>query len=294
VQFYLIYIKLMQICWMAVVKYYNLNGKILNEFENHLSINNRSFRYGDGFFETMKLVDGQIQLKELHFNRIMYSLEVLGFKVSKHFSFDVFEQQIVELATKNAHRKLSRIRVNFFRQDAELFSIDYKEPHILIQSFQLNTTVKQLNENGLVVGLYSTAKKSCDIFSNIKSNNYLHYIMAAMWAKENKFNDALLLNSNNNIADSCIANIFIIKNSIVKTPALTEACIAGVMRQHIISKLKQNDIEVVETALNSDDVINADEVFLTNVIKGIMWVKQFNDSSYDNIITHKIYNTIFN
>ena len=119
------------------------------------------------------------------------------------------------------------------------------------------------------------------------------YIMAAMWAKENKLNDALLLNYNNNITDSCIANVFIVKNKTIITPALTEGCVAGVMRKHIIATLKQHGIEVAETALNIDDIANADEVFLTNAIKGMMWVKQFADTTYSNIETQKIYKTIF-
>jgi branched-chain amino acid aminotransferase len=278
---------------LQLERLYNLDGKLFPENEHNISINNRSFRFGDGFFETMKLIDGCIHLKELHFERIVYSLETLGFTLSKHFSYDCLAQQISEVAHKNVHSKLARIRVNFFRRDGELFTVDNNVPHILIQSFQLNLSVNELNENGLVIGLYKIAKKSCDVFSNIKSNNYLPYIMAAMWAKENKLNDALLLNYNNNITDSCIANVFIVKNKTIITPALTEGCVAGVMRKHIIATLKQHGIEVAETALNIDDIANADEVFLTNAIKGMMWVKQFADTTYSNIETQKIYKTIF-
>ena len=277
---------------MPNLSYYNLDGKIFLESENNISVNNRSFRYGDGFFETMKLVDGKIQLKELHFERILYSLKTLGFITAKHFSFEGLEKQILELATKNNHQDLGRIRITFFREDAGLFEVTNFHPHILIQSFELNESVNELNQNGLVIGLYLNAKKSCDVFSNIKSNNYLQYAMAALWAKENKLNDALLLNSNNNIADSCIANVFIVKNGAIKTPALTEGCVAGVMRKHIIEILKQNNIKVVETSINTDDIANADEVFLTNAIKGIIWVRQFGDSNYANFETRKIYNLI--
>lgn len=274
---------------MPNLNYYHLDGKIFLESENNISVNNRSFRYGDGFFETMKLIDGKIQLKELHFERILYSLKTLGFITAKHFSFEGLEKQIVELATKNNHQHLGRIRITFFREDAGLFEVTNFHPHILIQSFELNESVNEFNQNGLVIGLYPTAKKSCDIFSNIKSNNYLQYSMAALWAKENKLNDALLLNSNNNVADSCIANVFIIKNGVTKTPALTEGCVAGVMRKHLIETLNQNNIEVVETTINIEDITNADEVFLTNAIKGIIWVRQFGDSNYANFETRKIY-----
>jgi branched-chain amino acid aminotransferase len=277
---------------MPHLNYYNLDGKIFLEGENNISVNNRSFRYGDGFFETIKLMNGCIQLRELHFSRISNSLKTLGFVATKHFSFENLEKKVLELAIKNNHQHLGRIRITFFREDAGLFEVTNFHPHILIQSFQLSDTVNELNENGLVIDVYPLAKKSCDIFSNIKSNNYLQYAMAALWAKENKLNDALLLNTNNKIADSTIANVFIIINNEIKTPALTEGCVNGVMRKHIIETLKHNSIRVVETIVNIEDIASADEIFLTNAIKGIMWVRQFGNNHYANFETRKIYNLL--
>lgn len=278
---------------MSHLNYYNLDGKIFIESENNISVNNRSFRYGDGFFETIKLVDGKIQLKDLHFERIHNSLKTLGFVAAKHFSYEKLEKQVIELAAKNNHHHLGRMRIAFFRADAGLYEVTNFCPHILIQSFNLNETVNKLNENGLIIDVYPLAKKSCDVFSNIKSNNYLQYAMAALWAKENKLNDALLLNTNNCIADSTIANVFIIKNGIIKTPTLTEGCVNGVMRKHIITTLKKNDIEVVETAINIDEIATADEVFLTNAIKGITWVRQFKESVYGNAETKNLFLKVF-
>ncbi len=277
---------------MSHLNYYNLDGKMFLESENNISVNNRSFRYGDGFFETIKLSQGKIQLKELHFERIANSLKTLGFVTAKHFSYEKLEKQVIELANKNNHLHLGRIRITFYRADAGLFEVTNFHPHILIQSFNLNETVNQMNENGLVIDVYPFAKKSCDIFSNIKSNNYLQYAMAALWAKENKMNDAILLNTNNCIADSTIANVFIIKNKIVKTPALSEGCVNGVMRKYIISTLKNYSVDVIETAINIDEIANADEIFLSNAIKGILWVKQLGSNSYINIESQKIYHKV--
>jgi branched-chain amino acid aminotransferase len=102
----------------------------------------------------------------------------------------------------------------------------------------------------------------------------------------------LLLNTNNKIADSTIANVFIIRNNEIKTPALTEGCVNGVMRKHIIETLKHNSIRVVETIVNIEDIASADEIFLTNAIKGIMWVRQFGNNHYANFETRKIYNLL--
>ena len=278
---------------MSEVSFYNLNGKLYPSCENTISVNDRSFRYGDGFFETMKLVDATIQLKELHFERVKKSFEVLKFQFPKHFSFDKLEQQIIELIHKNKHQKLARIRINFSRKEGELFGSELLQPNILLQSFSLNDAFSEINKNGLIIDVFEDAKKSCDKFSNIKSNNFLPYVMAAIWAKENKLNDALLLNTNNSIADSCIANLFIIKDGKIYTPPLSDGCISGVMRKNMIEKLRTTPYEIIEKSLFVKEIEEADEVFLTNAIKGISWVKQFKEKQYTCSTVNKIYSIIF-
>ena len=278
---------------MQGANWYNLNGKYFTEDENHLSINNRSFRYGDGFFETIKVVDGKILLKDLHFERIKNSFKILKLQFPKHFNFEILEQDILQTVKKNNHQSLARVRINFFRKEGELFDANNHQVNILIQSFELNEAFNELNKNGLMIDVYLDAKKSTDIFSNIKSNNYLPYTMAAIWAKENKLNDALLLNFNNQVADSCIANIFLVVGENINTPSLSSGCVDGVMRKHIIQQLLHNNIAIIEKSITIDDVLKADEVFLTNAIKGISWVKQCGNKSYTNIKIQNIFKQIF-
>ena len=278
---------------MQVTSWYNLNGKFFLETENHLSINNRSFRYGDGFFETMKIVNGKILLKDLHFERIEKSLQALKLQFPKLFSVKKLEEEIINTLEKNNHQQLARVRINFFRAEGELFDATNNQVQFMIQSFALSDVFNELNKNGLVIDVYKDAIKSCDDFSNLKTNNYLPYTMAAIWAKENKLNDSLLLNSSSYITDSCIANIFIIVEGKIITPSLTNGCVDGVMRKNIIQKLQQKNIQVVEKNISVDDVLHADEVFLTNAIKGISWVKQCSNKSYQNSKTQELYQMIF-
>ena len=114
--------------------------------------------------------------------------------------------------------------------------------------------------------------------------------MTALWAKQNKLNDALAFNSKNNICDASIANIFIIKDGIIKTPALSEGCIAGTMRKYLLDCFTNTNKLFEETSINEDDVLNADEIFLTNAIQGIKWVKQCGSASYTNTIISSLYN----
>ena len=245
------------------------NGKLLDADKLLISPNNRSFRYGDGCFETMKIVKGNICLADLHFERLFTSLELLQFEKPNYLAAALLKEQILQLANKNHHSKLARIRLTFFRGDGGLYDAENHFPNYIIQSWQLNPQTNQLNENGLVVDIFKDAKKVCDNYSHLKSNNYLSYAMAALWAKKNHLNDALLLNAYNNISDATIANVWIVKDGIIKTPALTEGCVAGVMRRYLLKKIREAAMPVEEGQITVDDVLQAQEVFLTNAIYGI-------------------------
>ena len=257
----------------------NYNGKIYPADELLISPNNRSFRYGDGCFETMKMINGGIVLGELHFQRLFSSLATLKFALPKFFTPAVLEQQVIELAQKNRHTSLGRLRLMVFRGNGGLYDED-NTPNYLMQTWEMNKAMNTLNENGLVTGIFPDARKACDAFSPVKNNNYLCYAMAALWAKQNKLNDAFVLNAYNRIADATIANIFIIQDGVLKTPALTEGCVSGVIRRHLLESCRANGIAVEETKIASEDLATATEVFLTNAAYGMRWVKSCGENNY--------------
>ncbi len=257
----------------------NYNGKLYNEDELLISPNNRSFRYGDGCFETMKMIRGKIVLRDLHFERLFSSLETLQFDKSKFFTANTLEQQVFELAKANGHEKIGRIRLMVFRGEAGLFDIDNRANY-LIQTWEMNAANNNFNGNGLITGIFTDARKAYDKFSTIKNNNYLCYAMAALWAKQNKLNDAFVLNTYDRVAEASIANIFIINNGIIKTPAITEGCISGVIRRYMLQCFRKDGIPVEETAITVQDIEQAQEIFLTNAAYGMRWVQSCGNSNY--------------
>ena len=141
-----------------------------------------------------------------------------------------------------------------------------------------------------MIDIFPDARKSIDRFSNLKSANYLPYVMAAIWAKENKLNDALILNQHDRICDATIANIFWVKDENIFTPPLSEGCVAGVMRKKILEfAIRHSGFLVPESVLTEDILLQADEVFLTNTITGIRWVKECRGKIYKNTISSKIF-----
>ena len=111
----------------------------------------------------------------------------------------------------NAAEKLARIRLTAWRGEGGLLEGD-DTLHYAIECWPLDEAMDQFNENGLVIGIYPEARKAADAFSRYKTNNFLAYSLAARHAKAMRWNDALLLNTGGRLVDSCIANLFIIKN----------------------------------------------------------------------------------
>lgn len=253
-----------------------------------LPASNRGYRYGDGLFETMKIVNGQIAFKGDHFERLFSGLELLKFSIPSLFTKEKLEVQVLDLCRRNNCEELARVRLSVSRGNGGLYD-ENGALQWIIESFPLSKTIQTFNENGLVIGIYPEAPKSMDRFSNLKSANFLIYSMAAIYAKENKLNDCLVLNTEGKLADSTIANVFIIKGDRILTTGLDQGCIAGVFRKNLLSWLGQNGYSVEESALTVADLGNADEVFLTNAIRGIQWVGDFRDKKYGNVSTRKIY-----
>jgi len=267
-----------------------INGKIVEKNTTGLSLNDHSYRYGDGLFETMKLIKGNILLDDHHFERLFSGLDVLKFQIPVFFTKQKIEKEIKELGKKNECEKSARIRLSVSRGNGGLYDCDNKFFY-LIECWPLEQ--KDINENGLTIDIFPDARKSIDVFSNLKSANYLPYVMAAIWAKENKLNDALILNQHDRICDSTIANIFWIKDSNIFTPPLSEGCVSGVMRKRILELgIRNSDDAVQEAILTQEILLQADEVFLTNAVTGIRWVKACRSKVYKNTITNKIFQTL--
>jgi branched-chain amino acid aminotransferase len=270
--------------------FFNYNGKIYNEGAAIIGADNRGLRYGDGLFETIKLKHGQLIFGDEHFDRLWKGMDVLQFKIPKHFTPDFLKQQIFLLTKKNENTV--RIRINIFRGDRGLNDTKDNLPNYIIQALPLSDDTGKWNDNGLILGIYKGVKKSCDILSNLKHNNYLPSVMAALHAKEEKWNDSIILNAHHRICETTIANIFFIKGDVIYTPSLGEGCVAGIMRNYLINTIYSSGFKIIEQEISVNKLMTADEVFLTNSIYNIRWVRQIADKKYTNNLTRKIYSSI--
>ena len=258
------------------MNYINISGKIITAVDAGIPVDNGSFRYGYGLFETMLVQDGIIRLKQYHWERLFAGLKQLYFDIPASMTPEWLEEQVAGTVKKNKLEKLCRVRLQMFAAGGGLYDMQSQQPGFVIEYFPLEASTMQLNENGLVTGIATGLNKSMDSLSNLKSCNALIYAMAGRQAKANKWNDAFICNTTGNIIESTIANIFWIQNDVVYTPPLSEGCIAGVMRRYVMES-----ITVKEKNLSIDELLQADEVFLTNAIKTVRWVGELKNKKYN-------------
>lgn len=253
------------------------NGSIIPESDFSINVNNPGLRYGDGIFETIKARDGKLLLEDLHFERLFSSLQILKIDIPFFITADYLREQIHALLAKNGHKDLARIRLMICRNEGHVVDDVIEPPQILIQSWLLD---EPKAVESLEIEIFPDARKSCDQISSLKSNNYLCYLLAARFAKDGGFGDAIVLNAFDRVAESSISNLFIVRENTIYTPPLSEGCIDGVYRKYLLRNLRAEGISVSEEALTIESLLEADEMFLTNAIRGIRPVDKFRQAEY--------------
>jgi branched-chain amino acid aminotransferase len=276
---------------IPALNYVNLNGKVWQGNEIALPYDNSAFRYGYGLFETMLVEQGTVALWHYHSERLFEGIRQLDFDIPVLFTPDVLQEEIKRTVKKNQLEKLCRVRLQVYAGRGGMFDNDQKSGYI-IECFPLDRHITELNETGLVTGIAKGLFKSADSLSNMKTSNALIYAVAARYAKANKWNDALILNTSGNIIESTIANIFWIKGREIYSPPLIEGCIAGAMRRHLLEVLPQYGYTIHEAPLTVSTLKSADAVFLTNAIRKIKWIHTIDDKEYGIDMIPAIYRAI--
>jgi branched-chain amino acid aminotransferase len=244
--------------------------------EKHTSKLNRAFIYGDLLFETIKVIDGKPLLAQEHFNRLIESATLLKFETTLNTN-DFMDS--IENAVSKSNLKDARVRFVLHRNASGFYTPKDNQTSYFVDVFPLTMVNKYVH-----LGIYTDNYKQCSELANVKSGNALLYVMAGIWAKENGFDDALLINEHGSICEATSANVFIIKNKVVYTPLLTEGCVNGVMRNVIIQQLVADKFEVKECILSIEQLMDADSIFLTNAINEVVYVHQVQEKKF--AITH--------
>ena len=275
-------------------KYINNNGEILENNGPTLDAGNRAHLYGDGLFETIRVLNGKPINLEVHFLRLIEGMSVLKMRVPNYFSTDFFAKRINELIDKSNINEGGRVRLSIDRASGGTYRPDTNEVTYFIEAFSIQNNEFVLNTKGLEVDLYTKVRKEKNIFSNFKTKNGLVYVMGAIEAKEKGLDDLLITNQNGNILESTSSNIFLVSNGVLYTPGLEEGCLGGTMRMMIINLAITNKIKVYESSITPQNILIADEIFLTNAINGISWISGYRTKRYMNNVSKTLINLLNN
>ena len=266
------------------------NGQIYTSDKLPLAFNNRAFKYGDTFFESIKC-NGHYPLHfHLHYKRMVKAMIGLKMDIVSFPSEEQWQAYIVQLLRKKKSFGASRVRLQVFRAGEGLYTPTTGQVNYLIESSPLTSVPYMLNSKGLLVEVYDEMKKQYSPLSAFKNGNSLHYVLAACFKNENDLDDVLLVNDKNKIIEANSSNLFWIKDGIVYTPSIFTGCIDGVMRALVINSIdKHGLVRLIETQGATQQVLlDADELFITNAIQGIQWIVGFKEKRYFCQITKKI------
>ena len=256
----------------------NLNGKLIPKENVRISYQNRGFKYGDAIFETIKAANGKVIFWEDHYFRLMASMRMLRMKIPMNFTLENLQEEILKLIkTQEDTSGKFRIRFNICRKEGGLYTPTTNEIDYLIEVSAVNYTTKDTYKIDVFKDFYNYS----GLLSTVKTNNKMINTLASIFAKENDLDNCILINEKKGVVEVTNGNIFVLKGNTIKTPAITEGCIKGIVRKKVIEILKKNtDFTIEETTISPFEIQKADEVFITNAIMGIQPVTQYKKKTF--------------
>ena len=255
--------------------YTYLNGKIILSEKASILTNDRGFLYGDGLYETIRIHQGKPFLWEWHMTRLIAGAEIIDLKLPLTSS-KLLEELKKLIQKNNLFNCIARLTIT--RGPGERgFGLSGREiPTVLITLHTHRTP----QEKAITLSTTNIRVAKGDVLTTIKSNNKLNSVMAKYFAKEKNTNDGLILNSDNNITETSSANIFWIKNNIIKTPPISDGVLPGITRRLVFRLVSKTAQEVKEESLSTKKLKQADSVFVTSAATGIRTVKQIDNNEF--------------
>lgn len=242
-----------------------LNG-ILHPVEDaHIDARDRGFLLGDGIFETMLAVDGAVRHGTRHLARLFSAAAGLGFSspISK------IEIMAIMLRLLNANQLRHGRAVLRLTLTRGIAARGLAPPPQCAPTLLITAAPALAPPQNMRATISSHVRSEQSISSQIKSLNYLDNIMAMNDAAHKGLDEALMCNSVGNIACASAANIFVMSDGVLCTPAPRDGALAGVMRSIVLETAREMGIALREGPVTRDALATASEIFLTNALIGV-------------------------
>lgn len=258
----------------------NIDGVLKKSDHAVIAYDNRGTFYGDGIFETLRCFNGKPLLFEAHYFRLMAGMRILRMNIPDSFTPEFIEQSMIDLlAQNNLDHHHARIRFTVWRSSGGFYSPLDNNVHYSIQATKVEDHF--INENIREAELFKDHYVLSGLLSIIKSNNKIVNVLAGRFALDNGYQEMFLINENKMITEGISGNLFIRTGDKVKTPPVLDGCLNGIMREQVIQQLKRMlNYEIVEETVTPFELQRADEIFTTNVIKGIQSISKYRKKEF--------------
>jgi branched-chain amino acid aminotransferase len=267
----------------------NFNGELQHPETSIYTSENRAFKYGDAIFETVKVIHQKVVFWEDHYFRLMSSMRMLRMKIPMEFTLEFLEKEILKTVAVQDAAASYRVRLNIFRKDGGLYT---PKTNKIAYSIQVNENLYQIKDS-YSLDVFKDFYNYSGLLSTIKTNNRMLNTLASIFAQENDLDNCVLLNEKKAVVEVTNGNIFIVKGTVIKTPALDQGCIKGIIRSKVIEILSKNEeFTIEETSISPFEIQKADEVFITNAIVGVQPVTRYKKKQFTNKVGHKIANNL--
>lgn len=264
----------------------NFNGNLVAQSNENIE-QNRGFLYGDAVFETLKVLDNNVLFFEDHYFRLMASMRILRMEIPLEFTLEYLESEI--LKTTNAlNLPNARVRLTVFRGGEGKYLPEAKTVGFIVNAEHTSAMYENVT-NKYEVEIFKDFHLPKHLLSTLKTTNKLINVTASIFASENEYDNCFLINEDKNIVEFINGNVFLVKDHVIVTPPLTDGCVNGILRKKLIDIIsKTEDLVLEERSISPFEIQKADEVFLTNVIKGIESVSQYRKKQFTNTIANRL------
>ncbi len=243
-----------------------LNYKLLDADKACVSVTDSGLLYGAGIFETMRACKGIVFCLDGHLNRLFSSAEALSIQTGCDKKYITDAVYLLLEANKLAD---ARIRLTLTGGPMSATDDD-RRATLLITAAQFQPYPQEYYQKGVLVVLSPYRQNPSDPTAGHKTTSYFPRMLALKTAHQKLAAEALWFTTDNRLAEGCVSNVFLVKNSTLYTPALNTPVLPGIARKAVCQIASQNSIALVEKDMSIDDVLAADEIFLTNVIMQVM------------------------
>lgn len=226
-------------------------------------------------------------------------MRILRMEIPMNFTMEYFEEQLLSVVENNGFSDSARARITVYRNDGGYYLPITNDISFLIHTSSLENQSFIFETKECEVDLYKDFYISKQLLSTLKTTNKVVNVTASIYANENGLDNCILLNENKNVVEVLQGNIFMLQGNTLITPPISEGCINGVMRKQVLALAKTIEgLEVIEEIISPFDLQKADELFFTNVIKGIQSITKYRKKEFStttaNVLVQKLNELIMN